>query len=64
MMMTILARQDGVSTSGGGTWYEKGMAWAKENGISDGSAPTAPSPASSWPSCSTARPALTPALRS
>ena len=39
MMMTILARQDGVSTSGGGTWYEKGMAWAKENGISDGSAP-------------------------
>ena len=31
MMMTILARQDGVSTSGGGTWYEKGMAWAKEN---------------------------------
>ena len=24
MMMTILARQDGVSTSGGGTWYEKG----------------------------------------
>ena len=38
-MMTILARQDGVSTSGGGTWYEKGMAWAKENGISDGSAP-------------------------
>ena len=39
MMMTILARQDGVSTSGGGTWYEKGMAWDKENGISDGSAP-------------------------
>ena len=39
MMMTTLARQDGVSTSGGGTWYEKGMAWAKENGISDGSAP-------------------------
>ena len=28
-----------MSTSGGGTWYEKGMAWAKENGISDGSAP-------------------------
>jgi uncharacterized repeat protein (TIGR02543 family) len=35
MVMTVLARLDGVDTSGT-PWYEKGMAWAVENGISDG----------------------------
>ena len=40
MLMTVLARYAGEDTSGGTTWYEKGMAWAKANGISDGSNPT------------------------
>lgn len=40
MLMTVLARFDGVDTSGGSTWSEKGMAWAVANGISDGSDPT------------------------
>jgi uncharacterized repeat protein (TIGR02543 family) len=35
MVMTVLARLDGVDTSGT-PWYEKGMAWAVENKISDG----------------------------
>ena len=42
MLMTVLARFDGVDTTGGETWYEKGMEWAVENGVSDGSAPDAP----------------------
>lgn len=36
MMVTVLARFDGVDTSGGNTWYEKGAEWAVANGISDG----------------------------
>ena len=36
MILTVLARLDGVDTSEGGTWYEAGAAWAVENGISDG----------------------------
>ena len=39
MLMTVLARLDGEDTTGGATWYEKGLAWAMEQGISDGSAP-------------------------
>jgi len=39
MLMTVLARLDGTDTSGGETWYEKGMAWAVEKGISDGTSP-------------------------
>ena len=39
MLMTVLARFDGQNTAGGAVWYEKAMAWAKENGISDGSDP-------------------------
>ena len=39
MLMTVLARYAGVDTSGGATWYEKGLNWAMENGISDGSNP-------------------------
>lgn len=39
MLMTVLARYAGESTEGGTVWYEKGMNWAKNRGISDGSAP-------------------------
>lgn len=39
MMMTILARMDGCDTEGGATWYENGLAWAKTNGVSDGTDP-------------------------
>lgn len=36
MLITVLARIDGVDTSTGSTWYEAGVNWAKEKGISDG----------------------------
>ena len=39
MLMTVLARLDGQSTDGGATWFEKGMAWATAQGISDGTDP-------------------------
>lgn len=39
MLMTVLARLDGEDTSGGSTWYEKGLAWAVSNQISDGKNP-------------------------
>lgn len=39
MLMTVLARQAGVDTSTGSTWYEAGMNWAVDEGISDGSNP-------------------------
>lgn len=39
MLMTVLARYAGESTEGGTVWYEKGMNWAKNKGISDDSAP-------------------------
>ena len=38
MLTTVLARLDGVDASGG-TAYEKGMAWAVSQGISDGRNP-------------------------
>ena len=41
MLMTVLARYAGEDTTGGATWYEKGMNWAKANGVSDGTNPTA-----------------------
>ncbi len=41
MLMTILARYAGEDTTGGATWYEKGMEWAKKNGVSDGTNPNA-----------------------
>ena len=41
MLMTILARLSGVDTNGGATWYEKGLKWAMDNGISDGTNPEA-----------------------
>lgn len=37
MLVTVLARFDGVNTSGGSTWYQKGVDWAVANGISNGS---------------------------
>ena len=39
MLMTVLARYAGADTTGGATWYEKGMNWAKANGVSDGTTP-------------------------
>ena len=37
MIVTVLARFEGVDTATGSTWYEAGQQWAMENGISDGS---------------------------
>lgn len=37
MLMTVLARYAGTDTTGGATWYEKGMEWAVANGIVNGS---------------------------
>lgn len=37
MIVTVLARYEGVDTNLGETWYEAGARWAVENGISDGS---------------------------
>ena len=36
MILTILARYDGVDTSAGSTWYEAGAVWAIAEGVSDG----------------------------
>lgn len=40
MLMTVLARNAGTDTSDSSPWYQAGMDWAKENGVSDGSNPT------------------------
>ena len=39
MIVTILARLDGVDTSGGNPWYQPGMEWAVAEGVSDGTRP-------------------------
>ena len=39
MLMTVLARNAGQDTTGGASWYESGMNWAKDKGISDGTNP-------------------------
>lgn len=41
MLWVVLARMDGVDTSktNGGAWYQAGLDWAVENGISDGTNP-------------------------
>lgn len=39
MLMTVLARFDGQETEGGASWYDKGMDWARRQGISDGTNP-------------------------
>ncbi len=36
MLITVLARLDGQDTTGGETWYEKAVAWAVANDVSDG----------------------------
>ena len=36
MIVTILARLEGVDASGGAAWYARGREWAMTNGISDG----------------------------
>ena len=41
MLMTVLARYAGEDTTGGATWYEKSMNWAKAKGVSDGTNPNA-----------------------
>ena len=37
MIITVLARYEGVDTTGGDTWYDQAVTWAKDNGVSDGS---------------------------
>lgn len=41
MLWVVLARMDNANTnaSGGGAWYQPGLDWAVENGISDGTNP-------------------------
>ena len=39
MLLTILARHDGVRTKDSTPWYESGCDWAARNGISDGKNP-------------------------
>ena len=39
MVCTVLANLTGVDTKGGSTWYDKAIAWAQTEGISDGTAP-------------------------
>ena len=41
MLMTVLARYGGVDTSGGESWFSKGVAWAAASGISSGEYPDA-----------------------
>jgi hypothetical protein len=40
MLITAVARLDGVNTAGGASWYERSMAWAVQQGISDGTNPS------------------------
>ena len=39
MLMTVLARYAGTDTTDSTPWYQKGMEWAKANGVSDGTNP-------------------------
>lgn len=41
MAWTILARLEGVETSGGDRWYSEAQSWASETGVSDGENPMA-----------------------
>ena len=41
MVWTIIARAEGVDTTGGATWYAKAQEWVTAKGISDGENPTA-----------------------
>ncbi len=40
MLITAVARLDGVNTSGGASWHEESMAWAVQQGVSDGTNPS------------------------
>ena len=42
MVWTIIARAEGVDTSGGATWYAKAQDWVVGKGISDGTEPNTP----------------------
>ena len=42
MVWTIIARAEGVDTTGGATWYAKAQEWVTAKGISDGENPNAP----------------------
>lgn len=48
MIVTILARQEGVDTAKSEVWYEAGHQWVMENGISTAPTWTARLPGSSW----------------
>ncbi|MDR1589504.1 MAG: S-layer homology domain-containing protein [Oscillospiraceae bacterium] len=39
MLITILARDAGIDTAGGETWYSKAVEWGVANGITDGTNP-------------------------
>lgn len=39
MLATVLARNAGVDTDGSGNWYDKGVNWVVDNGVSDGTDP-------------------------
>ena len=41
MVWTILARAEGVDTTGGSTWYAKAQEWVVSKGVSDGENPNA-----------------------
>ena len=41
MLVTILAREDGVDTSGGATWFSQAMDWGIAADITDGTSPEA-----------------------
>jgi hypothetical protein len=42
MLITILARDSGIDTSGGDTWYSKAVDWGTGNGLTDGTNMDAP----------------------
>jgi hypothetical protein len=39
MLVTILAREAGIDTDGGDTWYAKAVEWGIANGVTDGTNP-------------------------
>ena len=42
MVLTVLARYDGVNTGGGDPWYAAGLQWGLDTGVSDGTGPASP----------------------
>ena len=42
MVLTVLARYDGVNTAGGDSWYAAGLQWGLDTGVSDGTSPMSP----------------------